>query len=61
MSKVFNSANSDAISTIHEIVGLKFNGGYNPKFALDTAIGFLKQKYTKTDSRHALIEANTLL
>ena len=37
---------SDAISTIHEIVGLKFNDGYNPKFALDTATDFLKQKYT---------------
>ena len=41
MSKVF-----DAISTIYEIVGLKFNDSYNPKFALDTATGFLKQKYT---------------
>ena len=46
MFKVFNSANSDAISTIHGIVELKFNDGYNPKFALDTATGFLKQKCT---------------
>ena len=44
--KVFNSANSDAISAIHRIVELKFNEGYNSKFALDTATGFLKQKCT---------------
>ena len=35
--KVFNSANSDAISAIHRIAELKFNEGYNSKFALDTA------------------------